>query len=95
MGLLLTVVEVIFARVSLIFLLRMFGCHGFNIGSVTSSFPFRTWMSTGKVYIIAVTVVARMRRRIEAVVAEVVISTDETTATVDANTAGCRSNKVL
>ena len=46
-------VEVIFVvgSFSLIFLLQMLGCHGFNIGAISASLPFRTGMSTRKVHV--------------------------------------------
>ena len=39
------------SAVSLILILRMLGGHGFDIGTISASFPFGTGMSTGKVHI--------------------------------------------
>ena len=36
---------------SLILILRMLRGHGFDIGTISASFPFGTGMSTGKVHI--------------------------------------------
>ena len=36
---------------TLIILLWMLGCHGFDIGAISASFPFWTRVSTGKVHI--------------------------------------------
>ena len=40
------------------FILQMLGCHGFHIGAISASLPFRTGMSTRKVHVANIAVAA-------------------------------------